>query len=408
MKRRTFLRVTGIGALASGIRAEGAQTPAAAAAAAPPVEPLRLRTGPYLQNPAPDAMTVMWMTTTPCVGWVEYGPTELLGQRASGDADGLRQANVAIHRVRLAGLEPGRRYFYRVRCKPITMYQPYKIVYGPEIESPLYEFTTINPSADRVRFLVFNDLHDNVKLWRELHALVADELAIDFVFLNGDVTDYLQDEKQMVEHFLDVCTQAFATRAPFLYARGNHETRGAFSRHMRDYLDLPADRYYYGLNWGPLRLTVLDTGEDKLDTTPVYAGLCDFEAYRQTQRQWLASEIATGDFCSARWRVLIHHIPPYYNQPDSDEHPDNHCAVSTRKMWWPLLADAKVDLYLGGHTHSPTIKGPDPAMGHAFPMVIGGGPRKGIGTVMLVDADRQRIKVKMLKDDGSVVGEVTV
>jgi Icc-related predicted phosphoesterase len=402
MKRRTFLKVTGIGALTSGLSAEAAET-----TAAPIAEPLRLRTGPYLQNPASDAMSVMWMTTAPCVGWVEYGLTEQLGQRACGDADGLRQANVAIHRVRLTGLEPGRRYFYRVRCKPITTYQPYKIIYGSEIEAPLHDFTTINPSADRVRFLVFNDLHDNVKLWRELHTLVADE-QVDFVFLNGDVTDYLQDEKQMVEHFLDVCTQAFATKVPFLYARGNHETRGAFSRHMRDYLDLPGDRYYYGLNWGPLRLTVLDTGEDKLDTTPVYAGLCDFEAYRASQRAWLASEIASGDFRAARWRVLIHHIPPYYNHPDSDEHPDNHCAVSIRKTWWPLLADAKVDLYLGGHTHSPTIKAADPAMGHAFPVVIGGGPRKGIGTVMVVDVDRQRIKVKMLKDDGSTVGEVTV
>src|SRR5207237_415514 len=150
--------------------------------------------------------------------WVDYGPTDQLALRVYGDADGLRQANVALHRVRLTGLAPGQRYFYRVRCNPIATYQPYNITYGPEIESPLYDFTTPDPAAARVRCLVFNDLHDNVKLWRELHSLVAHE-PVDFVFLNGDVTDYLQDEKQMVEHFLDVCTETFATKVPFLYAR---------------------------------------------------------------------------------------------------------------------------------------------------------------------------------------------
>ena len=39
-------------------------------------------------------------------------------------------------------------------------------------------------------------------------------------------------------------------------------------------------------------------------------------------------------------------------------------------------------------------------------VVIGGGPRKGIGTVMIVEANEQSFHVKMIKDDGQVFGEV--
>src|SRR6185369_2828077 len=156
------------------------------------------------------------------------------------EVDGLRQANNLVHRVRITGLQPGTRYFYRVRCQPITTFQPYKIAYGPDITSDVHSFTTRDPRAERVRFIMYNDIHDNLELWRSLHKIVAAE-KVDFFFLNGDVTDYLQDEEQMVGHFLDMCTEMFAKETPFLYARGNHEVRGAFSRQMKQYLALPGD-----------------------------------------------------------------------------------------------------------------------------------------------------------------------
>ena len=50
--------------------------------------------GRYLQNPAPGEMTIMRMTTAPCVAWVEYGPTAQLGQKAHPDIDGLRRSRL--------------------------------------------------------------------------------------------------------------------------------------------------------------------------------------------------------------------------------------------------------------------------------------------------------------------------
>jgi predicted phosphodiesterase len=251
-----------------------------------------------------------------------------------------------------------------------------------------------------VRFVVYNDLHDNLDLWRGLHGLVKDQ-KFDFAFLNGDVTDYLTDEQQMVGHFLDLCTECFAGTTPFLYARGNHEVRGAYSREMKKFLGLPDDRYYYAFSQGPIRFVVLDSGEDKADGTPVYAGLCNFDDYRTLQQHWLENEIKSEAWQAAKFRVAIFHIPPFYSG-------DWHGPMDVRRKWAPLLNEGKTDLYIGGHTHKYTVAKADSSLGHDYPVIIGGGPRAGKATVMTVEADSQHIGVKMIRDDGKVVGEIEV
>jgi acid phosphatase type 7 len=399
MKRRDFLKMTGVGAIAVG--SVGAK---AVDAVVGTTQPAKIRTGPYLQNPAADGMTVMWMTTGPCFGHVEYGPTEQLGQIAMAERDGMHVANTVLHKVRLAGLKPGATYYYRVVCKPTSIYKPYQVEYAADVASEVYSFKTIDPAAERVRFIVYNDIHDKLPVWRQCHSLVANEKA-DFVFINGDIIDYTQDEKQVVDHFLTPATEMFARTTPMLYTRGNHETRGAHAQSLKQYLDQPGGNYYYGLTWGPARFTVLDTGEDKPDQTAVYAGLADFDAYRSVQQKWLEQEIASEAFRSAPQRVLIHHIPAYYNGKP-DDHEWTHGAVDLRKKWWPMLQGKNVACYIGGHTHRYTLKKPDPATGHDFPVVIGGGPKLGIATVMLVEVDRNGVKLKMMRDDGKIVGEV--
>jgi predicted MPP superfamily phosphohydrolase len=365
------------------------------------IEP-RIRTGPYLQNPAADAMTVMWMTTVLCSGLVEYGPTRQLGFVAETELDGLKHAGT-LHRVRLTNLPIGQSCFYRVVAKPIMTFEPYRIEFGPGLTTEIYRFTTPDPAAETVRFIVFNDLHDDVSLWKDLYKKVQHEPA-DFVLLNGDLFDFVVSENQIVEHLLDVCTELFATRIPFIYVRGNHDTRGVCARHLKQYLDLPDDRFYYSFSWGPATFVALDAGEDKPDHSPVYAGLGAFESYRVVQRDWLAKEIESDLFKSSRYRIVLHHIPARYNvDPESDDASENFGAVDVRSRWWPLLNQAGIDLFLAGHTHCPTIKPADPAAGHHFPVVIGGGPEHETAAVILVDAGPKGISVRMVSVDAKTL-----
>lgn len=65
--------------------------------------------GPYVEPAGKDQVAVIWETDGRGDSWVEYGPTPALGARVS------TQDAVTSHRVTLSGLQPGQRYFYRVR-----------------------------------------------------------------------------------------------------------------------------------------------------------------------------------------------------------------------------------------------------------------------------------------------------
>jgi len=355
------------------------------------------RCGAYLQDPTADAVTVMWMTSGPSYSWVEYGLTDKLGSKADTHLDGLRQANNHLHRVRLTGLKAKTSYRYRICSKQILTFAPYKVTYGRTVQSPVHTFTTADPAADRVRVAVFNDIHGNLPLWAKLYAQVA-ERNIDFAVLNGDILSHIENENQLAGGILDFCSKTFATQVPYFYARGNHETRGSFARQIKRYFSLPGERYYYAFTRGPVRFVILDSGEDKEDSNGAYSGLADFDRYRDVQRQWLAKEITSDAFSKAKYRIVIHHIPPYHSG-------DWHGTTDVRKKWGPLYNTGKIDLYIGGHTHRYGLYKPDPAAGHNYPIAIGGSPKAGRATVIYVDADAKSLSVQMIRDDGKIVHE---
>ena len=55
---------------------------------------------PYLQSPATDAMTVMWLTNVPCHSWVEYGTDSLNMQQAQTWIEGEALAYNTLNRRR--------------------------------------------------------------------------------------------------------------------------------------------------------------------------------------------------------------------------------------------------------------------------------------------------------------------
>lgn len=70
-----------------------------------------------------------------------------------------------------------------------------------------------------------------------------------------------------------------------------------------------------------------------------------------------------------------------------------------------MFEEHKIDLFIAGHTHRHGIHQPVGGK-HAYPVVIGGGPKEGARTIMHVKADRKTLKLVMLKDDGTEAGKV--
>lgn len=353
--------------------------------------------GPYLQTNFDNEMTVLWLTNKEAAGWVEYGEdANKLDQKAYGKTElGLKSANSKLNAVTIKGLVPGKTYFYRVCSKEIKDFQPYKLTYGNTVSTPIENFVNADILKAEVSFLMLNDIHDRPQSIPLLINL-DQKKNNDFIFFNGDIFDYQTDEQQIIDHLLKPCVDTFAKNTPFIYVRGNHETRGKFAREFPQYFKHVG---YAAFSLGPIRFVILDTGEDKEDAHPVYAGIVDFDHYRIEQAEWLEKEINTKAFKKAPFRVVLMHIPPRFS---GDAHGPLHCTA----LFDPLLNKGKVDLVLSGHTHKYIIHQPNKET-NAYPIVIGGGPKDGNRTLTKITANANELKVSMLDDQNREVGNYT-
>ena len=351
------------------------------------------RTPVYLQNPATDGMTIMWLTNVPCHSWVEYGTDSLNLQRAQTWIEGETVANNTINRINLTGLKPGTRYFYRVYSREITLYQPYKKEFGETTVSKTADFSTFDNKKTDFTAIIFNDLHDIYPLFDKLYQQVKD-IPYDLVIFNGDCIADVQSEDIAVRTISHYSNGIGADKVPSIYIRGNHETRGAYSPFLWNLLGTINGHSYGAFNAGDTRFVLLDCGEDKPDDTWVYYGLNDFTQYRKDQAEFLKKEIASKAFKSAAKRVLIHHIPVYGMSEGA--------YVPSRDEWGRVLAKAPFNICLNAHTHRFNYmpKGTD---GNNFPVVVGGGNNEQGATVSILRKQGKQMTLTVLNAQGETM-----
>ncbi len=352
------------------------------------------RSPAYLQNPATDGMTVMWLTNVPCHSWVEYGTDSLNMQQAQSWAEGIVMSNNTMNRIRLTGLQPGTRYYYRICSREITLYQPYKKEFGETAVSKISSFTTLDNRKTDFTAVIFNDLHDSYPLFDKLLQHVKN-VPYDIVFFNGDCIADVQSEEIAVRTISHYSRGIGADKVPSVYLRGNHETRGAYAPFLWNLLGKGGVDHSYGaFNIGDTRFVVMDCGEDKPDSTWVYYGLNDFTQFRMDQAEFLKKEIASKAFKSASKRVLLHHIPVYGMT--------GRAYVPSRDLWGGILAKASFDICLNAHTHRFThiAKGTE---GNIFPVVVGGSSNEQGATVMILRKQGKQMTLTVLNVNGETL-----
>jgi len=392
--RRRFLQVAPSVAAIGGWRLPGAH--AQGVAKAP--ENFRTMGAPVVQCPTASSVTVVWGVNDTSTGWVEYGETEALGQIAMADGEGLHPLDAVVHKITLPSLRPATRYYYRTVSVPIAFLGAYDIRRGRPFESPIHQFVTADDGAgNRVRFSVINDTHENPETLKTVFTRLASEPG-DLTFWNGDMFNDIATEKQMAEQLLYPANMAYAARTPVYFARGNHDVRGAEARALGRFVAAPNGSYYYSFRQGPVAFIVLDTGEDKDDTHPVYAGLGTFDAYRTRQAGWLADELRKEHVRSAPFRVVVAHIPLYSTRPTQA-----HGGADARAKWHDHLVKGRVDVLITGHTHRYAYMEPDAT--RPFGQITGGGPQPAAATIISGEATAQDLRIVMRTLDGVSVGE---
>ena len=354
------------------------------------------RMKPYLQNPVGNGITVMWETTVPAYCWVEYGTDTTQLKRARTIVDGQVVCNNYLHKIRIDGLQPGQKYYYRVCSQEILLYQAYKKVFGNTAQSAFSEFTLPATDTDSFTAVVFNDLHQHTQTFRALCQQIKN-VNYDFVVFNGDCVDDPVDHNQATSFISELTEGVCGDRIPTFFMRGNHEIRNAYSIGLRDHYDYLGDRTYGSFNWGDTRIVMLDCGEDKPDDHWVYYGLNDFTQLRNEQVDFLKKELSSKEFKKAGKRVLIHHIPLYGNDGK------NLCA----NLWTKLLEKAPFNISLNAHTHKYAYH-PKGELGNNYPVIIGGGYKMDGATVMILEKKKDELRVKVLNAKGKILLDITV
>lgn len=389
MNRRNFLKHASAGGLLAAVWPTLAQS---SASEPPPSAGLTFTTPPSLQNPSATAVTVAIGVSGPSTAWVEYGATEQLGSLASGTRHGLKPYDALSHQIRIEGLRPGQRCFYRVHAGAIDFRNAYDIRRGETIATDIFSFRTFDPSATEARFVVWNDTHENATTLARLMERTA-PLPADFRVWNGDVTNDNYREERMVAHYIGAGNQPLSRESPLLFVRGNHDARGPVARSLPRFQETPGGLSYYSFRHGPLAGVVLDSGEDKPDSHPVYAGLGDFTSFYREQAAWLEQELKKPHLLQARFRVAFSHIPFWWQ--DRGFAGD---ANDPRSEWHRLLAKAQFAAVVSGHTHRHAFFPPDERKPYA--QMIGGGPRPEAATLIQGAVTAEALSLTMTNLEG--------
>jgi len=333
---------------------------------------IKITHGPYLCDMSTDGVTVVWTTNKPALSWVEVAPAgedHFYGKerpRYYDTESGRKRANDTIHRVRIKHLEPGREYRYRIFSREVVSWPSSDwVTYGLIAASNVYKqepfrFRTFDDRKKEISFLVLNDIHGRSDYMKSLCREV-DFKSLDFVLLNGDMSSWVEGQEQICKDYIDACVELFASEVPIVFNRGNHETRGVYSDALIKYFPTSTGTFYYRFNIGKVCFLVLDSGEDKPDSDLEYAGIADYDNYREEETLWLRSVVEENDFKQSSLRIAFLHIPPTIGNWHGNYH--------LQQTLLPVLNTAGIDLMLSGHTHKYYFRESEPDKAN-FPILV--------------------------------------
>ena len=358
-----------------------------------PVCPVRavITRGPYLHAPTDTSATITWMTDLPAHARVVFHEPGQAEREAFSTIDGTKSVGT-LHSIRLGGLKPGRKYQYRVVATPVFDLPAYWPSTGLEMQSQSFTFTTFDTQKAVVKFASISDTHESIGRIDTLMQRIAND-SLDFLVQTGDAFNGVSSEAQVWDRWLSpLINGALHQSTPLILARGNHDTRGPFARELTRYVPIEENRFYFSRDIGPVHLLVIDTGEDKPDSTQVYASLNRFEQYRNDELAWFKQHTSTHARAqSAPFRVVVMHQPTWgwgWISPASD---------AARAAWMAAANQAGVDLVIAGHNHrfSFTEAG---VQGNNYPVLV-----VGQDQIAKVQATANEIRVQLIGKDGNEV-----
>ena len=343
---------------------------------------IKIVAGPYLQQVDDNSAVVVWATDVDGVSWVEIAPDDgshFYAQERPKFFDspmGKKQIT-KIHRIKVDGLESGKKYFYRAFTKEVVGGKGERVFYGDVASTRVYKATpphikTLEDGKESLQFTIVNDIHEDIK---RLETFLSDIETDDFVVFNGDMLHNIRSHEQLYESCLVSATKLTKSSKLILFARGNHETRGKASESYMSFFPTDTGKPYFAKKIGKFFFVFLDSGEDKPDSDIEYSDTADFDKYRKNQAEWLKKVMESDDYKNAYKRIVITHIPPHWGSW--------HGSINFKKYFSPVMKGKNIDVIFSGHQHGNYI--------HYKPNADYDAP-------CLMNSNMEMIKVKVDKD----------
>ncbi len=280
--------------------------------------------GPYLNYATLDQINVLWETDRPAKARIDYGITNNM------DKTEYVETPKRLQEVKLTGLEPATRYFYRITSTSDN---------GNKINSGVLTFITAVDANTAFSFAAFGDTEARPHINNKIAEAVWDKRP-NFAIVLGDLSDGGTKKHRFEwthEYFVGI-TQV-ASRIPFFPVAGNGEGDLYWYEH---YHSLPEPEAYYKFTYGNADFFMLNSNARKNE-------------FREGGRQykWLEEQLANS---KATWKFVVHHHPPYTS--DQDDYGDTWETAETNwgdldmRQIIPLYEKYNVDIVFYGHLHS--------------------------------------------------------
>ena len=314
---------------------------------------IKVTHGPWICDMDSTGVTIVWVTDVPGISYVEmatdstdhfYSKTR---KRYYAAEAGRRILTDSVHCVRIRGLKPDSKYRYRVVTQALKDWCNDDwvtlggLAWSDVWKKKPYEFKTYPTKPREIKFLVLNDIHERPQFMKELCKNV-DLKKLDFVLLNGDMSNRIRSQKHIMDAYLDTCVSMFATDVPLFFNRGNHELRGEFADYLNRYFPTNNGKYYRLQHVAGVDFLFIDSGEDKPDADLEYCGIVECDQYREEQERWLRSLQEEKKF--GKYPIVVFsHMPPTLK--------NWHGPLHMQETLTPELNKMNVSVMLSGHLH---------------------------------------------------------
>ena len=290
-----------------------------------------------------DTYQIVFSTNHSATAWVEIG-----GEAYYDLFAGSMKSNDTVHKITVPQEKLDAAKAYSIHAEKMIYRGPFGGFKGKEI-SREYSFRPVN-SADGLVYYTMTDVHHAHK--GAVNAALSVE-NLDFLVILGDSVGMADYEKDIQFSNL-LAHDVTGGEIPVVYARGNHEIKGAYAEELYKYVGSKNESFYYWFTLSDVFGINLDLGEDHDDGWWEYYGTDRFDLYRDEQTEFLRELTEAKPYEDYAYTLVTCHIPIQFVNARKD-HED------VKAQWTALLNQIQPDLAVYGHQHDlyPFIDGQD-------------------------------------------------